>query len=62
MKKGEMKMSDIQSPSLDEKKLNQMKVEILRIEQNNLKTKEQTNESMAESIRKIIVTEVNKTY
>ncbi len=47
---------------LDEKKLNHMKLSILRVERENLKTKERTNEEMVEAIRKIIVDEVNKNY
>ncbi|WP_176528280.1 hypothetical protein [Priestia megaterium] len=47
---------------IDQKKLNQMKLNILRAEQNNLKTREKTNEEMIETIRKIIEDEVRKNY
>lgn len=60
--KGEIKMSSRQNIELDEKKLGQMKVEILRLEQKNLKTREKSNDAMVEVIRKIIINEVKKTY
>jgi hypothetical protein len=39
-----------------------MKVNILKLEQDNLKTREKTNEEMVEAIRKIISDEVKKNY
>jgi len=55
-------MSDFRQSDLNKKKLNQMKVEILKAEQDNLKTKERPNDEMVDIIRKIIVAEVRKTY
>ena len=39
---------------IDPKKLNEMKVKILRAEQANLRTREKTTDEMVEHIRKII--------
>lgn len=50
-------MSDV-----NEKKLNTMKVKILKAEQENLKTREKTNDQMVEMIRRIINDEVKKNY
>jgi|GEM_PF-657578 hypothetical protein len=47
---------------LNEKKLNQMKVAILKAEQDNLKTREKPNDEMVDFLRKIIVEEVKKAY
>jgi len=55
-------MSDAEFNDLNVKKLNQMKVEILKVEQENLKTREKSNETMIETIRKIIIDEVKKSY
>lgn len=55
-------MSDLRQGDLNEKKLNQMKVAILKAEQDNLKTREKPNDEMVDTIRKIIVEEVKKTY
>lgn len=60
--KGEIKMSNYQNIELNVKKLGQMKVEILRLEQNNLKTREKSNDAMVEAIKKIIINEVKKIY
>lgn len=62
MKKGAIKMSGLNQDTLKEKKLNQMKVAILKAEQDNLKTREKSNDAMIDTIRKIIVEEVKKTY
>ena len=62
MKKGATKMSELNQDTLKEKKLNQMKVAILKAEQDNLKTREKSNDAMIDTIRKIIVEEVKKTY
>ena len=48
------KMIDNEINILDEKKLNIMKIYILKLEQDNLKTREKTNDEMVETIRKII--------
>lgn len=45
-----------------EKKLNAMKVKILRAERENLKTREKTNDQMVELIRRIINDESKKNY
>lgn len=47
---------------LNEKKLNQMKVAILKAGQDNLKTREKPNDEMVDFLRKIIVEEVKKAY
>ena len=46
----------------NEKKLNAMKVKILKAERENLKTREKTNEQMVELIRRIINDESKKNY
>jgi len=60
--KGEIKMSDFRQSDLNEKKLNQMKVDILKAEQDNLKTREKSNDAMVDTVRKIIENEVKKVY
>jgi len=47
---------------IQEKRLNAMKYKILKAEQENLKTREKTNERMVETIRRIIMDEANKKY
>jgi hypothetical protein len=55
-------MSEIKNEQLNEKKLNRMKYEILKVEQENLKTRERASDAMVELIRRIIIDEVKKTY
>ena len=55
-------MSELRQSDLNEKKLNQMKVDILQAEQDNLKTREKSTDAMVETVRKIIEAEVKKTY
>lgn len=50
------------SGSLDERKLNQMKVHILTLEQNNLNTGEKTNDAMVDIIRQTIISIAEKAY
>lgn len=57
-----MKLSDNHNVQLNEKKLKRMKFEILKAEEENLKTRERSNETMVELIRRIITDEVKKTY
>lgn len=45
-----------------EKRLNAMKYKILKVEQENLKTREKTTEQMVETIRRIITDEIKKNY
>ncbi|MGL6294751.1 hypothetical protein [Eubacterium aggregans] len=45
-----------------EKKLNAMKVKILKAERENLKTREKTNAQMVELIRRIINNESKKNF
>lgn len=45
---------------IDPKKLNEMKVKILRAEQANLRTREKTTDEMVEHIRKIIASVAKK--
>ncbi|MFF2875067.1 hypothetical protein ACFVR2_01965 [Gottfriedia sp. NPDC057991] len=47
---------------IDEKKLNQMKLSIIRLEHKNLKTREKSDAEMVDMIRKIISDEVKKNY
>lgn len=47
---------------IDPKKLNAMKIKILRAEQENLRTKVKTTDEMVEHIRKIIVSEAKKGF
>jgi len=55
-------MSDFRQSDLNEKKLNQMKVGILKAEQDNLKTREKSNDAMVDTIRKIIENEARKSF
>lgn len=55
-------MPEIENKLLDEKRLNAMKVKILEIENENLKTRDKTNDEMVEAIRKIISDELKKNY
>lgn len=52
---------DIVQP-LEEKKLTRLKLDILMLERDNLRTREFTNEEMIEKIRKMIEEEVMKCY
>ena len=47
---------------LNQKKLEQMKVEILKVERDNLKTREKTTDAMVDALRRIIVTETKKNF
>ena len=47
---------------IDPKKLNAIKMKILKAEQENLRTKEKTTDAMVEQIRKIIATEAKKGF
>lgn len=47
---------------IDRRKLNAMKVKILKAEQDNLRNREKTSEQMAELIRKIITNEARKGF
>lgn len=47
---------------IDPKKLNAMKVKILKAEQENLRTKDKTSDAMVEHIRKIIASEAKKGF
>jgi hypothetical protein len=60
--KGAIKMSEFRQSDLNRKKLDQMKVAILKVEQENLKTREKPNDEMVDVIRKIIMEEVKKSY
>ena len=48
--------------TLDEKKINRLKLEILQLERENLKTREYTFGEMVDKIRKLIEEEVKKCY
>ena len=47
---------------IDPKKLNAMKMKILKAEQENLRTKDKTTDQMVDHIRKIITTEAKKGF
>jgi hypothetical protein len=47
---------------LNQKKLDQMKVEILNAEKENLRTREKSTDAMIEMLKKIIVTETKKNF
>lgn len=47
---------------IDEKKLDHLKLNILKAEQDNMKKREKTTEEMIETIRTIIINEVKKNY
>lgn len=55
-------MPEIENKLLDEKRLTAMKVNILELETENLKTRDKTNDEMVEAIRKIISDELKKNY
>ena len=48
--------------NIDPRRLNAMKVKILRAEQENLRTREKTTEQMVDYIRKIIAQEAKKSF
>lgn len=48
--------------TIDPKKLNKMKVKILKAEQDNLKTHDKKSEEMVDLIRRIIVSEAKKGF
>ncbi len=50
------------STTIDKKKINRMKLEIIGVEKNNLKTKKKTKDEMIKRVRKIIVEEIKKAY
>ena len=47
---------------IDPKKLNAMKIKILKAEQENLRTKDKTTDEMVEHIRRIIASEAKKGF
>ena len=47
---------------IDPKKLNAMKMKILKAEQENLRIKDKTTDQMVDYIRKIITTEAKKGF
>ena len=55
-------MSETSNELINEQRLNKMKYEILKVEDENLKTQSRTNDSMVELIMRIITDEVKKTY
>lgn len=55
-------MLETEEKSLGEKQLNIMKIRILKLEKDNLKTGEKTTDQMVDGIRKIISDEISKTY
>lgn len=57
-----MNSYDLNEFPIDTKRLEIMKIRIIRAEKNNVKTKENPKEIMVEELRKIIIEEVNKKY
>lgn len=55
-------MSESKSDQLNELRLNRIKHGILKAEEENLKTRERTNEAMVELIRRIIIDGIRMTY
>ncbi len=55
-------MSEIENKLLNDKRLTAMKVNILELEKENLKTRDKTNDEMIEPIKKIIIDELKKNY
>lgn len=55
-------MSEIENKLLNDKRLTAMKVNILELEKENLKTRDKTNDEMIEAIKKIIIDELKKNY
>lgn len=55
-------MPEFENKLLDEKRLTAMKVNILELEKENLKTRDKPNDEMVEAIRKIISDELKKNY
>ena len=55
-------MDQIDAKGIDPKKLNAMKMKILKAEQENLRTKDKTTDQMVDHIRKIITTEAKKGF
>ncbi len=55
-------MSDKSAIQLDEGRLNRMKVAILSMEQENLRTRRRSFEAMVEQILRIVADELKKTY
>ena len=47
---------------IDPKKLNAMKIKILKAEQENLRTKDKTTDEMVEHFRRIIASEAKKGF
>ena len=47
---------------IDPKKLNAMKIKILKAEQENLRTKDKTTDEMVEHIRRIIASKAKKGF
>ena len=48
--------------NIDEKKLNMMKIKVLKLEKDNQKTRAKTNDVMVDKIRQIIKEEIKKNY
>lgn len=55
-------MSNDQKRNVNETRLNRMKLKILKAEQENLRTRERSDEAMVDLIRRIIIDEVKKTF
>jgi len=51
-----------ESMDIDKKVLEVMKLRLINLERNNLKTKERSESEMINEIKKVIMEEVNKNY
>lgn len=56
------KFNDSSNLNIDEDILETIKVRIIDLEKNNIKTREKTRAEMLDEIRSIIIEEVNKIY
>lgn len=57
-----MKSNFSEKVEINDTKLNRIKLSILKLERENLKTRDKTNDEMVENIRRIIMDEVKKNY
>lgn len=55
-------MSENENKLISENRLNNIKINVLKMEQENLKTRAKTSDEMIESIRKVISDELRKNY
>ena len=56
------KESTMEEKIIETKKVNRIKLRLIKIEKENLRTQEKTRDEMVKIIRKIIIEEVEKNY